>query len=370
VSGRPPLRRIVGQVLVLLVVLLPALVAGSHIAAAPAVGEWERLERAWPQADPGNAGPRSLVADGFVRLVASPPDERPAPGSPAAASWLAMARLAQVAGVAGMAMLCCLVVTLAGGRARALLTGVFLAVLPPIAAEGHVLRPETPATLFALLGLLLLQCIPELQRPSSRRRWRGAALLVLGATVALAIALSVAALPGSGLVLLVPVGAAAMAAGQLAHRLLRALPRRRDWARLPLPAVSARLWPWAWCPVATLFATLFVLDVAVQDPQALVPTFSATGLLPAAWPLRVPMLALALLGALRLLLRTGRRIGRRGRLGPDFLLGLYCAVLLIAHVMRPPGDDALPQAVPMAVLLAEGSVYAVLLAAARLARRR
>jgi hypothetical protein len=361
VSRRPWLRQLVGQSLVLVVVLLPALAAGSRVDAPPAAGEWERLVRAASVPAAPDTGPRSLVADGFTRLFAGDPKGRDAAG---AASFLAMARLAQVAGIAAMAMLGYLVAMLALGRARALLTGLCLATLPPIASEGHVLRPETPAALFGLLGLLLLQCVPELQRPAARRRRRWPAILLLGATLAFAIAFAVAAQPNSGIVVLVPVGAAAMAAGQLAHRMLRALPRRRDWSRLPLRAITMRLWPWVWCPFATLVAGVWVLDVAVREPQALAPTSSDAGLLPdSAW-LRVPMLVLAGLGALRLVLRTGRRIGRRGRLGPDFLLGLFCAVQLLSLVGRERGDDALQQTVPLAVLLAEGIVQGALLVAA------
>jgi hypothetical protein len=106
--------------------------------------------------------------------------------------------------------------------------------------------------------------------------------------------------------------------------------------------------------------------VAVQSPAELVPTASAVGLLPAAPLLRYPLLLLAALGALRLTLRTGQRLGRRGRLGADLLLWLYCAVLLAQRWLRQDGEDALPAAVPLALLLADGSVHAALL----LARRR
>ncbi len=61
-------RRLVGHCLVLVVVLLPALAAGSRIDAAPAAGEWQRAVQAWM---PAALAPASLVADGFYRAVAS-----------------------------------------------------------------------------------------------------------------------------------------------------------------------------------------------------------------------------------------------------------------------------------------------------------
>jgi hypothetical protein len=117
--------------------------------------------------------------------------------------------------------------------------------------------------------------------------------------------------------------------------------------------------------VLALLVAWLVLELAAVDPAGLPPTVSAVGLLPASPWARLPLLLLAGLGALRLLLRSGRRLGRFGRLGADALLALYCAVMLLQRALRDPLDDALPATVPMAVLLTEGVAYAALLAGGR-----
>ncbi len=215
---------------------------------------------------------------------------------------------------------------------------------------------------FGLLALLLLQCIPVVQRPASTARARSLVMVLLAGTAAMAIGFAVAALPTAGILLLVPGCAAMMATAQLGLRLLRALRQRRH-SFVPMRAAAARLWPWVWAAIATLFASILLLNVAAREPERLEPTPSALGVLPSSPWLGYPLAVLATLGATRLLLRTGQRLGRRGRLGSDFLLLLYCAVLLAQRLLRSPGDDALPAALPMALLLAEGVVYATLLLA-------
>lgn len=356
------LRRLAGHCLVLLVALLPALLAGSRIDAPPAPGEWERLAHAVE--DPAD----SAVVRGFLTAqVPADVSAVPPAGTPAAARLLARARLIQVLGLFALSLLTYLALTLASGRARGLLCCAFLCVLPPLTAAGHVLRPETPAALFGLLALVLLLGVATLQQPALARRASAATLAAAGLCAGVALGLAAGSLPGAGILLLLPGLCATVIMVQLAVRLLRAL-RRRLWVVVPVRAATGRLWPWAFAAVAALAATLLVLELAVPAPGALAPSAATVDLLPSAPWARWPLAVLAALGAFRLIVRAGLRLGRRGRPDGDFLLMLYCAILLAQRWLGDGAADALPAAVPMAVLLADGAVHAVLLAAAR--RRR
>jgi hypothetical protein len=341
------------------VLLLPALVAGLALDAPPATGEWERLVAAIA---PDAAAPRSLAADGFARSFVAAVTEVPSSPSPAAHDVLGTARMAQILGVLGITMLSYLVVMQSGGRARALLATLWFAVLPPIAVTGHVLRPETASVLFALLSLVLLQCLAANERPSSRTGT--ATMLALCLTASVATACAVATTPSAGIVLLVPGGAAMAASGQVALRMGRTL-RQRSVAVWPARAAAARMWPWVLSSVASIVATILVMEGSVQAPEALLPSASIVRLLPQTPWLSWPMSALAVLGAVRLVLRTGQRLGRRGRLGADMLLLIYVAAMLLQRLLRAPLEDALPATMPLALLLADGAIYAFLLLARR-----
>ncbi|MGE3174841.1 MAG: hypothetical protein AB7O97_19580 [Planctomycetota bacterium] len=359
-------RRLAAQALLVLIAVLPALVAGLGIAAPPAEGEWQRLAAA-------AAGPRplaqSLVADGFLLSTAPAGAVVPDAGTAAADAFLAQARLGQVFGIAAIAFLAYFAVTLAAGRVRALLSLLWLAALPPVAVGGHVLRPETASIAFGLLALLLLQCVWVVQRPAARARGRAAVTIALCATAAVALGLGAAALPAAGgILLLLPGGASMVAALQVGMRLLRSL-RQRSIVLLPVRAAAARLWPWVFAAVAALFAAAVLLQVAVRAPEALAASPAAVALFPPSSWAYWPLVALCAFGGLRLVLRIGQRLGRRGRLGADALLLVYCAVLLLQRAVRPAGEDTLPAAVPVAVLLAEGSGYVVLLVLRRLRAR-
>jgi hypothetical protein len=358
VTARPWQRRLAVSCFVLLVVLLPALVAGWSLAAAAAPGEWERVAAAGS----ATGGPVSLVASGFLRSTLGAAAAATEALDPAAR--LSQARLAQILGLMAMGGLTYLALALAGGRWRALLAVAFLSALPPIAQEGHVVRPETPALVFGLLALLLLECVTVVQRPAAATRAPRSVTTALALTAALAIAFAVAALPSAGILLLLPGAASVLAVAQIGVRLLRSL-RRRSLAVLPLRATSARLWPWVLAAIAAMLATALVVEASVRSPDGLVPSPSAVGLLPAAPLLRYPLLLLAALGGVRLLLRAGQRLGRRGRLGADALVLLYGTVLLLQRGLREGGEDALPAVVPVALLLADGAIYATLLAARR-----
>jgi len=53
-------------------------------------------------------------------------------------------------------------------------------------------------------------------------------------------------------------------------------------------------------------------------------------------------------------LRVGGRFGRRGRIGADLVLLVYCAVQLAWHLANPSQHDALRIAPAFAILLGDG----------------
>ena len=189
-------------------------------------------------------------------------------------------------------------------------------------------------------------------------------MLALCLPASVATACAVATTPSAGIVLLVPGGAAMAASGQVALRMGRTL-RQRSVAVWPARAAAARMWPWVLSSVASIVATILVMEGSVQAPEALLPSASIVRLLPQTPWLSWPMSALAVLGAVRLVLRTGQRLGRRGRLGADMLLLIYVAAMLLQRLLRAPLEDALPATMPLALLLADGAIYAFLLLARR-----
>jgi hypothetical protein len=349
---RPRSAGIAVAAVTLLLVLLPALVVGSSLAAPARPGEAARLQRALSSAESA-AVPDGEVARSFHRsavMTATWPQ-----ASAEQEALLARARLAQVAAIAGLSGLLYLVVLLARGRLQALLACLCLSVLPPVASGGHVLRPEAPAALFAALALLLLQMLaaePVVEAAGSRMR-RSLLPLAVGGCALLANGMAVAALPSRGEVLLVPGIVLTIAGVQIAWRGAQVW-RRRGWLRLPVPAINGRLLPWTALSLLSPVAALVVLSAALSGPsEALAPTAAGDGLLPtglAHWP----VLVLAAIGALVGVLRVGIGLGRRGRIGADFVLYVFTVAVLAGVLRAPPGEDALPAALPLAVLVAEG----------------
>lgn len=360
-TGGNGVRRLLGAGLILVFVLLPVLLAGQRIAEPAAPGEFRRVlaGAAGPEVD----SPDTVLARLFYGSAIA--DQAPPADADGEQRLLTQARLAQLGSLAAITMLGYLVVMLAFGRSRALLTCLFLLCLPPIAGEGHVLRPEAPAALFGGLQVLLMQGIPSLQRASARRGpWRRRIVLLAMATMAaLASSLAVAAFPAAGLYLLVG-GAAMTAAGvQLGHRLIRTMLRRK-WPVLPLHAITRRLWPWVVVGAASLVVAMVLAKASYRGhADDLLPTATSALLLPASPWLRWPLQVLLGVGSVALVCRVGLRFGRRGRLGPEFVLALSCAVLLLHRGLRGDGTDALMACVPMAFVLAEGAVAMVVVLA-------
>jgi hypothetical protein len=342
-----------------LVLVLPVLLAARQLAAPARADELARLEAAFAPARPA-AAEGALARRWYLaaaRSAAAMPDD------PAARQQLvARARVAQVAALAGVVLLAWLVVALARGRLHALLACAAFALLPPVAAEGHVLRAETPAALFAAFALLLLQLLAAVPagRAGAAARARARSRWALAACAALAIAVAVAMLPASAAVLVVPGVVLTIAGVQLLLRLLR-VARRGGWARAPVRAVNGRLLPWTAIALGAPALSLWLLlrtGAASSAASGVAP--SELGVLPDGIA-GAALTVLAVLGAAAFVLRAGARLRRRGRIAPDLVLMVHCAVVFGGTVACEPGLDRLPLALAAAVLLAEGTLAAVLL---------
>lgn len=357
----PGLRRPAVAAATLLLVLLPALVVAQRLGAPPHPGERERVLRAVAVA-PGQPVADGEVASSFYRSALR---DVPIAPNDAAAPWLPRARLAQLLGVFGLSGLLYTAVLLAGDRLRALLACAWFAVLPPVLAEGHVLRAETPAALFAWLGQAVLLGLVAAERRRRGATWRAFAI---GGCALIANGLAVAALPTFGLALFVPGIVLTLAALQLLVRVVR-VGRRSGLLRLPYVACNRRLLPWTALALATPVVALVTMRLAAGDaaaaPGATVPaplaaTASDAGLLPTTGIAHWALLAVLGLGALGGVFRIGAEFGRCGRVTAPIVLWVGVA-LLLAGAWRSPSIDALPAAPAAAVLLAEGTLWVVFL---------
>jgi len=366
-----PVRALVGGGLLVTIVALPALLAGTGIDAPPRPDELQRLADAL-RGPPALGEAGSEVARQFY-LAAVHGSAGRLPAEPAALSaFVATARLAQLGGLFATTACVYLATALARTRAQGLLACLFLLLLPPVAADGHALRPETPATLFAAFALLLLQGLARVDPVRARRSplSRVAVPAATSVLAALALSLAVAALPARGAVVLLPGAVLTVLAAQLLLRGRRVW-RRQELSGLPIQAINRRLWPWLLAAMLVPAAAFWLLELAVRVPAgALQPTAAVAGLLPASPLQRGALLALLVVGAFTAVVRVGLRTGRRGRVGPDLVLLVYCGLQLAAAWAAGPGTDMLPAVPALAVLLAEGASAVATLGAWLLLRRR
>ncbi|MCB9877062.1 MAG: hypothetical protein H6835_05615 [Planctomycetes bacterium] len=354
-----------------LVLLLPTLLVGLSLGDAPGPAELARVERALsPEAADGAPPPQrreGLLARQFLRAAIAGetwPDD-----ATAQRDLVVRARIAQVAAVTALSLVLYLAVLLARGRLQALLACALFAALPPIASTGHVLRPEAPALLFALLSAVLLESAVTVAPRHRARRPRRSALLVTATMgcAALCAAFACAALPSIGEVLLVPVVLLLVVSTQLGVRAVRSL-RRRGLDGAPVRALNRRLLPWLGLVLASSLLTVVVMNgTAAVAAEHVVAAARDQGLLVGAGFARLVASALAAVGLGVAVARVGLRFGRRGRVGADLVLFVWCALFLVP-ALREDGRDALPMAPAMAVLLSEG--LRALLVGALLLRRR
>ncbi|MCR9248235.1 MAG: hypothetical protein NXI31_24670 [bacterium] len=331
---------------------LPALIAGLDIDSAAAVGELERL-RAAHAGEPGSELARQFLLAGVWPF----PGEWPVAVA-AAERLLATARLMQIAGLFAIAGLTYFAMLLARGRLAALASAAALAVLPVVHDVGHVLRPETAGVMFTMLGLLLLQSLTTvLHGGRSRGRVRRAIVLVLFAGAAgFAFGMGIGTVPSLGGTLLIGIALFMLTTLQLALRGL-GVGRRRGMMAWPAFAITGRLWPMAAValagPVGAIFLMLWSLELPVDE---LLPTRLAAAVLPQQPLAFCVVLVLLAIGALVLLLRTGIRFGRRGRVTPEVVLLAYVATQTLGLATFAPGRDSLPAAPALAMLVGEAVV--------------
>lgn len=330
-------------------IALPALVVGAGIDAAPMPGELERLRAAVD----GTFGSR--LAEQFERLTL-----------PLAGAWpddadqqmtlLGTARLAQVGGVLLLSMLVYLATLLARGRLAALAACVGLTCLPAIMVHGYVLRPETLATAFTALGLLLLQLMVTTVHGRASRgvKRRAIVLALLALSAATAIGLAVGAMPALGGGLQLPLVLAMLIALQVGLRGVR-VGLRRGFLRLPAHATTSRIWAPALAMMAAFVMALWCLHASLTGSSDTVgATALASSMLPENGLARALLLALAGIGAVSFLARTGWRFGRRGRAGADLVLLLYVFTQLFYGLAATARFDPLPAAPALAILFGEG----------------
>jgi len=343
---------------IVLAILLPALIAFSDIAAPLAVGEKERIVDALSS---------STIHDtplGFFYGLTMSED--------AAEQWAgeelrvtAQARRAGMLALLVMSGLLYVLVALVRGRAAGVLSCLCLCLVPAVSGEGYVLRPEQCATMFALLGVLLVHLYPDAlrrrrgQRPPSR--WLN--LLGIVVCVSLCFGVAMACLPEAGIYLLLPGGALLLIALCLAAVFPRVV-RRRGIMRWPYGATTARFVPWIAMCLANLALGYVVLTLVPGEPT---PASAANvGMLPDSWFLLVPVLALLLVGGARMVLGVGLKLGREGHVGRHALLLIYTAALLLQHLSGPPRDH-LPAAPALAIMMGEGGAVLLFLCSGRLA---
>lgn len=346
-------RSAVAAVLTLLAVVLPALSAGASIDDPARAGEVERIAAAITATAGDRPGPDALW------LASLAGDD---PAHDAVRERLAVARLAAVAAVLAMSALTWLCVAVVRGRMAALLACLLLALAPPIARDGCVLRGELACAVFAGLGVLLLALLPARARRARRPGVHGAAVLLALHSVAAgtAFGIAVASAPAFGAWLFVPAVVMLAAVIEDGAALVRVLRRFRGLV-LPFRAFALRLAPYVSVTFVALAVTALVLDRSPAVPPA-------EGLAPLTGdPLlgRLLWWSAALLGAGRLLLRLCVVATRR--VDATLVLATSCAVPLLHRLARGDVLDALPAAPALAVLVAECLGLVVFVAAARLA---
>jgi hypothetical protein len=338
-----------------LFVLLPALVAGASIDQPVRAAEQARLE-------PPPGAPRSIPAELFYRSML--PDPPPAQREQSSLAVF-RARLASVGAIAAIALATFLLVGIARSRVTGLLACAALALLPPVAIEGALLRPEPAAVLAGLVGVLLLAALAQVQLRAGAG-WRRALPFLFAASVAFGFAATI--LPSAGLFLLVPLGVFCLAFLLGASRLRRLL-RRRPLERLQIRGWSCRQLVWLAAVLGAGGATwLFQSRYVHGDLLALAPSVSELGLLPEPIVARAPLLLLALLGAASLARALLRRLLRRRRVDPLGVLVLFVAVVVLRDGLTREPIDRLAGAVGVAILVAEGGLLLLRLAIGRLLR--
>lgn len=350
----------------LLVLLLPTVVVGLSVGQPASQGELVRVERVIEQRHH-----KGRIDTSGSRLfhTAAIPDAAWPPDQASQQALILRARLMQVLGIAAIVFLTYFAVMLARGRLQALLACALMAGLPPVLQSGYILRAETPATLFALLSVLLFEVASQ---PAPRHRSRrplqsslfGFGLMFCAASAA---AMACETLPSLGTTLLVPGVVLMIGAVQLWPRGFRCL-RRRGLNGLPIRSLNRRLTPWTATVLVAAAIALWLQNsswaVSVESLARTEPTSPLMPSNPLAYGAVVGLLVVGLIASI---LRVGLQLGRGWRIEPGLILFVYCAVFLMQAWVRERDYDPLPVVPALAILLSEGlrAVMVVLLGVSR-----
>ena len=335
--GRP----LVLAVATLSIIGLPALVAGAGLDAPVGADEIARVSAALADPQGREHGPASLF---YCAIL---------PGEFAAEvrTLIPRARLACVAATFVITALLYLTLALVRSRATGLLGCCALALAPPIAEFGYLLRPEYPVTVFCMLGVILLAGMPGLLARRRRSALRHSiAICVLIAAVAGFCALTVGTCPSYGVVLLVP-GGCMLLAIVLAMLRFGSTLRRRGVALAPFWGVTRRSLPWFVAAFAAMSVSSLVLAQIDAPPMA---SATGAGLCGSHWYVAWPLGFCAVVGGLVWLLRIGFGLGRRRHVDAEAVLFVFVAVMILQRFRVDASTDALPAAPAMAALVAFG----------------
>lgn len=364
-TAHPALRKLVGVVLILLAISLPALWAFASIDAPLHPIETRRVECAlFPQA----AGcDLNEVARTFYGATLT--DAAIAAWPTARARVVTRARLSGMLALFAISGLVYLVLAQVRGRATGVVGSLSLGTLVPVAQHGFVLRPEQVATMFGLLGVALLVGLPvALQRRGSSGMVPPVLPVCLTVLVGAMFGLAMAVHQQAWIYLAVPALALMVSVLALVFLLPRAI-RGRQVAHWPFRAASRRYVPWMLVVlICSVMSYLVLMQVEGEtEPSSLV-AVAESRLLPRQWWWSAPLLLFAALGVMRMGYGVSLRLQRLRRVRPETVLFLYVAAMLMQYFLTADSRDHLPAAAAMACLLGDG-VMTVLLLTPRLLRR-
>ncbi|MEE2887972.1 MAG: hypothetical protein VX951_11145 [Planctomycetota bacterium] len=365
-TAHPALRKLVGVVVILLAISLPALWAFASIDAPLHPIETRRVECAlFPDA----AGcDLNEVARTFYAVTVT--DAGIAAWPKARARVVTGARLSGMLALFAISGLVYLVLAQVRGRATGVIGSLSLATLVPVAQHGFLLRPEQAATAFGLLGVALLVGLPAaLQRRGSPGRVPLVAPVCLTVLVGAMFGLAMALHQQAWIYLAVPALALMVSVLALVFLLPRAT-RGRQVALWPFRAASRRYVPWMLVVLlCSVMSYLILMQVEGEtEPSSLVPV-AESRLLPRQWWWSAPLLLFAVLGGLRMGYGVSLRLQRLRRVRPETVLFLYVAAMLMQYFLSDDSRDQLPAAAAMACLLGDGVMTAVVVLTPRLLRR-
>jgi hypothetical protein len=352
-------RRVAGGVVVLLAVMLPALLAFAAIDAPVTELEVRRVEQGL-FADRGELGDLPRMFYGAT-LPANARDNWTTQRD----AQVIAGRLAGMLALLAISGLVYLLLAQVRGRATAVIACLGLACLGPVLDAGYVLRPEQAATMFGLLGVVLLAGLPVMLR---RRRRTVAGFLSLGSLMVLVGALfglAMAMHHAAWIYLAIPAGTLGLSVLALGFLLPRAT-RGRPFTHWPFRAAARRYGPWMAVVLISSAMVAMMLSQAGGQPDRSTPLGNATGLLPAGLWLRGPVLLLGAVGAARMGYGVSLRLQRLRTVRPDTVVFVYVAALLVQWLSLAGERDQLPAAAALACLVGDGAMTVAVLVTARL----